>query len=226
MSSWYLGYGSNLNRETFLGRRGIRPLREEHVCVEGWFLTFDIAGIPYQEPAFGSIQQVTDGAPTLQGMAYLVTHADLDRIIATEGGDVSYKQIRVLCTTDNGETFEATTLQARHPRRYCQPSQRYLSLIQDGAREHNFPKAYQHFLDNIEPFRLHGKRQKLGAALFVGFWTPIVLSILMLQEQLARLKLPVPAFVSVFLAMCFKMMWYIHDTVWAERFGRGDHNEE
>ncbi|ORY78499.1 hypothetical protein BCR37DRAFT_104712 [Protomyces lactucae-debilis] len=225
MSQWYLGYGSNLNRETFLGRRAIRPLREEHVTVDGWFLTFDIAGVPYGEPAFGSIQQVTEHAPTLQGMAYLVTQKDFDHIIATEGGSISYKQIHVEGKTDAGELLELTTLQARHPRRHCQPSQRYLGLIQQGARQHDFPKGYQHYLDSLEPFRLHGKKQKLGAAIFLGFWLPIIMAIFGIQELLSKAGLPVPSFLPAFAGICFKMMWWIHDRIWADRFGRGDHNE-
>ncbi|PTU23504.1 hypothetical protein P175DRAFT_0508176 [Aspergillus ochraceoroseus IBT 24754] len=49
---FYLAYGSNLASETFLGRRGIKPLSQLNVIVPGLRLTFDLAGLPYTEPCF------------------------------------------------------------------------------------------------------------------------------------------------------------------------------
>ncbi|PWY94943.1 GliK protein [Aspergillus sclerotioniger CBS 115572] len=48
----YLAYGSNLCSETFLGKRGIKPLSQINVIVPGLWLTFDLPGIPYMEPCF------------------------------------------------------------------------------------------------------------------------------------------------------------------------------
>ncbi|RAH67057.1 uncharacterized protein BO66DRAFT_413854 [Aspergillus aculeatinus CBS 121060] len=50
----YLAYGSNLNSETFLGMRGIRPLSSTNVVVPSLWLTFDLPGIPYAEPCFAA----------------------------------------------------------------------------------------------------------------------------------------------------------------------------
>jgi hypothetical protein len=50
----YLAYGSNLCRETFQGRRGIRPLSAVNVVVPELKLTFDLPGIPYNEPCFAN----------------------------------------------------------------------------------------------------------------------------------------------------------------------------
>jgi len=50
----YLAYGSNLAAETFLGKRGIRPLSQTTVAVPSLVMTFDLPGIPYTEPCFAN----------------------------------------------------------------------------------------------------------------------------------------------------------------------------
>lgn len=50
----YLAYGSNLCAETFLGKRGIRPISQVNVVVPELVMTFDLAGIPYVEPCFAN----------------------------------------------------------------------------------------------------------------------------------------------------------------------------
>ena len=50
----YLAYGSNLSAETFLGKRGIRPISQVNVVVPELVMTFDLAGIPYVEPCFAN----------------------------------------------------------------------------------------------------------------------------------------------------------------------------
>ncbi|KAI1422652.1 hypothetical protein F5Y12DRAFT_717119 [Xylaria sp. FL1777] len=50
----YLAYGSNLCAETFLGVRGIRPISQINVSAPAFDLSFDLAGIPYNEPCFAN----------------------------------------------------------------------------------------------------------------------------------------------------------------------------
>ena len=50
----YLAYGSNLAASTFLGRRGIKPLRAINVVAPDLQLVFDLPGIPYVEPCFAN----------------------------------------------------------------------------------------------------------------------------------------------------------------------------
>jgi len=50
----YLAYGSNLAAETFLGRRGIRPLSRVNVSAPSLRLTFDLPCLPYREPCFAN----------------------------------------------------------------------------------------------------------------------------------------------------------------------------
>ena len=112
----YLGYASNLSAETFLGRRGIRPLSKINVVVPDIALTFDLPGIPYSEPCFGNVryrdvsqkrsEEGQSAVPDyhksrwkkgLVGVVYEVTKADYAHIIATEGGGASYRDVLVDC---------------------------------------------------------------------------------------------------------------------------------
>ncbi|KAL8824294.1 MAG: hypothetical protein Q9191_005150, partial [Dirinaria sp. TL-2023a] len=121
----YLAYGSNLCAETFLGKRGIRPLSQINVAVPALVMTFDLAGLPYTEPCFANTayRHHTEKPPTeksentplllsqkdkpkyhknrwlkpLVGVVYEVTPADFAHIIATEGGGASYHDILVDC---------------------------------------------------------------------------------------------------------------------------------
>ncbi|SPN96617.1 uncharacterized protein DNG_00138 [Cephalotrichum gorgonifer] len=119
----YLAYGSNLCAKTFLGTRGIRPLSQVNVTAPSLRLTFSIPGLPYTEPCFANtapreipkepiqdprqpllpppVEEPVDGEPTwdkgLVGVVYEVTKGDYQKIIATEGGGTSYKEIIVPC---------------------------------------------------------------------------------------------------------------------------------
>lgn len=118
----YLAFGSNLCAETFQGKRGIRPLSEVNVTAPSLRLTFSIPGLPYTEPCFANtaprkipedgigdprkpmlppIEDPVAGEPRwdkgLVGVVYEVTRKDYKRIMATEGGGSSYKEILVPC---------------------------------------------------------------------------------------------------------------------------------
>lgn len=52
----YLAYGSNLCAETFLGRRGIRPISQINASCAVFELAFDLPGLPYLEPCFANMR--------------------------------------------------------------------------------------------------------------------------------------------------------------------------
>jgi hypothetical protein len=112
----YLAYGSNLCRETFREKRGIKPVSQVNVVVPQLVMTFDLPGLPYTEPCFANTRYrqmpaaensiVTAGKEGyyrdlwhkgLVGVVYEVTLADYAHIIATEGGGASYKDVLVDC---------------------------------------------------------------------------------------------------------------------------------
>ncbi|CAI2170159.1 190_t:CDS:2, partial [Funneliformis geosporum] len=52
---WYLGYGSNMSKKTLERMRKVKPRKSIACTVPNYFLSFDIYGQPYFEPAFASI---------------------------------------------------------------------------------------------------------------------------------------------------------------------------
>ncbi|KAI1266750.1 hypothetical protein F5Y18DRAFT_346746 [Xylariaceae sp. FL1019] len=63
----YLAYGSNLAAETFLGRRGIRPISQINVSAPAFDLTFDLPGIAYSEPCFANTRPRKLPKPPIPG---------------------------------------------------------------------------------------------------------------------------------------------------------------
>lgn len=69
----YLAYGSNLCAETFLGRRGIRPISQINVVVPSLKLTFDLPGFPYSEPCFANTARRDPNNPTNTGTSSITS---------------------------------------------------------------------------------------------------------------------------------------------------------
>ncbi|BFZ56897.1 hypothetical protein PYCC9005_003947 [Savitreella phatthalungensis] len=236
---WYFAYGSNLDGDVFLRRRGIHPIRHKRLKVPGWRLNFEIAGLPYREPGFGSIRPLdTEDAqdpavinqPDLQGVAYLVTEPDYQHIIATEGGagnESGYAQIQLDAhSMDNQvETLRVWTLQAKRPRRRCQPSERYVGLILSGAKQHGFDEKYIAYLRDVQTYRLQGWWQTFGALIFSAFWLPVVTLLFTLRAKLTDQKGNSPRWLGQLMGIVFSAVWTMHDTVWSPVFGRGDYSE-
>jgi hypothetical protein len=144
---WYFGFGSNL-KITVMRSRGIEPLDVKPVRVPEYILTFDVFGLPYSEPAMASITRyevdadknsiAVSNPPIVHGVAYLLSRADLLRLIGTEGGGVAYREIIVegfpihtgpgnVDDEEDMKPISMTTLVARYPRRpNAAPSARYL----------------------------------------------------------------------------------------------------
>lgn len=137
---WYFAYGSNM-KSSVMASRGINPMATKDVKVPGYILTFDVFGLPYSEPAMASISKfAVDGnhttrnsasvPPTVHGVSYLLTIADLRRLVGSEGGGVAYDEIvvdAVSLSQGEREKFTAHSLVAKHPwRPNAAPSERYL----------------------------------------------------------------------------------------------------
>ncbi|CAG8450724.1 9873_t:CDS:2 [Ambispora gerdemannii] len=61
---WYLAYGSDMNKEIFVGRRGIKPKLARACHVPNYFLSFDYEVNPYMEPTFANILRFSPPLPT------------------------------------------------------------------------------------------------------------------------------------------------------------------
>ncbi|KAG9247501.1 hypothetical protein BJ878DRAFT_492155 [Calycina marina] len=249
----YLAYGSNLSAETFKGNRGIKPLSAINVHVPALDLTFDLAGIPYNEPCFANTRyRPTSGEHTqeigwhkgLVGVVYEVTLEDYRTIIATEGGGASYKDIKVDCYILPGNTavpsqpvgtpFKAHTLFCprggeklfRPDQEYAQASVRYLNLITDGAEEHDLPAEYMAYLYSLQPYTITSTRQTIGKGIFTTIWMPVILALFGLGKQLADEDGKVPTWLARCYAILFLIMWTCYDAIFKPVFGDGERTVE
>lgn len=112
---FYLAYGSNLCAETFQGRRAVRPISALNVVVPDLTLTFDLPGIPYNEPCFANTKyRKTSVAPSVKasgesvledpcwpkglvGVVYEISLKDFAHVVATEGGGAAYQDVLIDC---------------------------------------------------------------------------------------------------------------------------------
>lgn len=206
----------------------------------------------------------------LIGVVYEVTLSDYARIIATEGGGQSYRDIVVTCypfpkaydpadpVPDYPDTkpFKAHTLHSpaaveevvthkaltassgcreqerelpklsgrlvRPDPSYAQPSARYLNLLSTGAAEHNLPLSYRAYLSDIRPYRITTPGQRVGKAIFLVLWGPLVLTIITLSSVLAGPDGRSPAWLIKASNIVFKAMWDSYDGLFRRVFGDGE----
>ncbi|KAK4237558.1 hypothetical protein C8A03DRAFT_44606 [Achaetomium macrosporum] len=109
---------------------------------------------------------------------------------------------------------------------YAQPSARYLKLLRDGAREHDLPADYQAYLGALQPYTATTRRQKLGQVLFLGFWFPIVVAVMMGSRLLADKQGRSPPWLVAASTAVMNLMWVSYDAVGKRLFGDGERTIE
>lgn len=137
---WYFAYGSNMQRATFVERRGMRPRRSVCGRLHGYRVTFDLPVGPGER---GVANLVADATATIYGVLHLLTAEDFDRLDRTEGVDKNYySRLGVEVLDRNEQRIEAWTYISPHGRPGRKPSARYLGLLLEGAAEHELPDDY------------------------------------------------------------------------------------
>ncbi|KAK5149363.1 hypothetical protein LTR04_007154 [Oleoguttula sp. CCFEE 6159] len=192
----------------------------------------------------------------LVGVVYEVTLPDYAHIIATEGGGSSYQDILVDCfplPTDPSlpvppspttAPFKAHTLFSpavpadqpappggggrfqRPDTSYAQPSARYLKLITDGAAECALPDEYRAYLAQLRAYTPTSQQQRMGAFVFLGFWSPIVMFVFGLQGVFGDKKGRAPAWLVLLTGAIFRAVWASYDGFFKEIFGEGERTVE
>jgi len=141
---WYFAYGSNMQRETFVVRRGMRPSRSRVGRVEGYALVFDL---PVGSVERGVANLRTDPTAVIYGVLHRITTSELEVLDRTEGvpqGIYDRHEIRVFDSDEVAVT--AITYVSRHRVDGRKPSPRYMGLIVEGARQHGLPV---HYVDSL-----------------------------------------------------------------------------
>jgi cation transport regulator ChaC len=141
---WYFGYGSNMCRAIFLGRRAMQPLATCCGRLDGHRLAFDLA---IGDGERGVANLVVDANAHTWGVLYQLPPAELDRLDRTEGVPHGvYDRVPVTVVVTDEATIAAVTYRSRHRRPGRKPSPRYMGLLLDGAREQALPDDYVRFL--------------------------------------------------------------------------------
>jgi hypothetical protein len=162
------------------------------------------------------------------GIAYLLTREEYERLLLSEGGrDGGYKEIDVavvpLVDLTDKRVIRCKSLGTRVPRENPNPlpSARYLSLLRTGAAEHEFPTAYQDYLDQLPIYTISSWRTEVGRVLFLLLWLPIIAFIFAMLTRKGKLG-QVPGWVKRLQVWAFSNMWKMHDNFFSPVFGPGD----
>jgi gamma-glutamylcyclotransferase len=145
---WYFAYGSNMQRATFVARRGMRPRRSVAGYLAGYRLTFDLPVGPGER---GVANLAADGAATTHGVLHLITPEEFTILDRTEGvGNGYYGRTAVTVVDREATRIEAWTYVSSRGAPGRKPSARYMGLLLEGAREHDLPVTYVRELEAIE----------------------------------------------------------------------------
>ena len=145
---WYFAYGSNLDPDTFLGRRRMRPVDERPACAYGHRLVFDLAIGPGER---GVANLVPDPLAATWGVAYEISRAQASWLDRTEGLPHGvYRRVPVEVTTPDGAVLETFSYSSARGVAGRKPSPRYLGIILAGARHHRLPAGWIAWLESLE----------------------------------------------------------------------------
>jgi len=145
--TWYFGYGSNMNRGIFEGRRGMRPIKAEPALLEDYRLCFNLAIGPGERGVANL--EARAGACTW-GVLYLITVEQSEHLDRTEGVPRAYRRVPVSAIVDGSEQIAAFTYQSDKIGLGRKPSLRYIALLIEGAVQHGLPPGYLRYLRSFE----------------------------------------------------------------------------
>jgi gamma-glutamylcyclotransferase len=146
--TWYLGYGSNMNRDIFESRRGMRPIQTHPALLENYRLRFNLAIGPGER---GVANLESEAGARIWGVLYLITVEQSEHLDRTEGvGRGTYRRIPVSAIVNGSEQIPAFTYQSERITVGRKPSARYIRLLIEGATQHGLPPGYLRYLRNFE----------------------------------------------------------------------------
>jgi len=144
----YFAYGSNMQSHTLRTRRSIMPVRAVAARATGWQLVLDKPGL--LNAAEGMANIVAAPGHDVYGVLYEIAPEDLDHLELTEGVRIgNYARVKIeVALLNSDDDLPAWTFVSEH-RAEVAPSQRYMSLLIEGALEHGLPAHYVDWLRSI-----------------------------------------------------------------------------
>jgi cation transport regulator ChaC len=138
---WYFAFGANMNDSVFLGRRRMRPLEWRVGRVPGYRLRFNLHGRPRGKSAPANI--APDPEEEVWGVLYRMTRRDMVWLHSTEGvPGWRYYPVWLDVEDSDGNRFRAFSLIADGLPEDGNPSLRYITLIREGAIQHDLPDQW------------------------------------------------------------------------------------
>lgn len=164
---YYFGLGSNMSRKK-LENRGINGTKIEAISfdpavVPNYRLAFNMRGFPPLEPGMGSLEPCNSNCKPLlkyksnecHGALVKLSAENYEKVMASEGvsndqPNPGYEEIIVDAYKYGDNTpVKAIALRARPHVRLSfdpSPSERYMNILKEGAKELNLEQSYQEFL--------------------------------------------------------------------------------
>ena len=138
----YFAYGSNMQRATFAGRRGIVPAAAAAARVRGWRLVLDKP--PMVPTGHGFANLAADPDAEVFGVLYDLSAEELAHVELTEGVTLgNYRQIEVdVVRVATDERTRAFTLVSDRRDPQLRPSTIYMARLIEGAEEHGLPAQW------------------------------------------------------------------------------------
>ncbi|HVN38684.1 MAG TPA: gamma-glutamylcyclotransferase family protein [Myxococcota bacterium] len=145
---WYFAYGSNLDPETFLGRRGMHPREMLAAALDSFELVFNLPVGPGER---GVANLRPRAGAHVHGVAYAIDPEQAAHLDRTEGVHRGYYlRNAVRLEVPQGRVLNAFAYMSLHGVDGRKPSERYLGLLLRGARYHGLPEAWIRHLRGLE----------------------------------------------------------------------------
>jgi len=172
---WYFSFGANMNGNVLAARGGIVPKQSLPGKLSGWKLAFTMKGYAGVEPAWANVEPIGSGEDPnnseVHGVAHLLTWSDLDKLDCHEGQGYAYERQTALFVPYD----EQIQLQPENDSNIALPlkvqvyvavqnmtvaadvpSERYIKIMIDGAREAQLSETYLAQLQSQESFSFAG----------------------------------------------------------------------
>jgi len=147
---WYFAYGSNMQRATFSGRRGIEPRSAAAARLTGWRLVLDKPPLIPMGQSFANV--VEEPGAIVYGVLYELSpdaYAHVERTEAVGLGNYHSIEVDIELLGEASARRRARTLTAHRRAPEMRPSTRYMSLMIEGAEEHGLPAEWISLLRNV-----------------------------------------------------------------------------
>jgi hypothetical protein len=158
---WYFAYGSNMSLRSLLAK-GVTPQGSERGVLRGWRLQFNVQHFFRHEGGVANIESSNDPSDEVWGVLHLCEDKHLVFLDSAEVFPHGYGRIAVTVLGERGEQRAIAYVgMPSFLNDACRPSQRYLSLLVEGAAAADLDPNYIKFL------RSHPVHQKPPLPKFV-----------------------------------------------------------